>query len=170
MSNRDPLIPEEEARLWREFFAECLLVYGEKRGTFKELLLKAVERAVPMSDAAAFRLAFLRAIDDHSARRGSQITGGNFDLGRFMASCDEANKQRWRKSYDPVGVVAMYMSLTDPVDAHLPPSLQSSAAAPMDKREAIERVKAAFGFPSFEACHKFLERAGVDGLPATWPD
>lgn len=168
MTDKDLLPPQLEAKLWRSFFAQCLLVFGDKKGTFKELLSKAVDRC-SITDPAAFKIALLKAIDDHEALRNSPCSG-RFDVRAFVSGCDEKSEAKWSKSYPEGRVILMYHALIDPVDCQLPVDLRMNKdARPMDKREAIEEVARAFNFPSYNACYQFLKRADVKGLPPTWP-
>jgi hypothetical protein len=145
------MTPEEEVQFWRRFWSESLRVYGDKRGTYRELAIKAMERL-------AFECLSLIGTDAADLPE------------RIRKACDEKARSDWGKSRDPGAVIQMYLALIDPIDARLPPQYRvNKDAAPMDKNDAIKKVAEAFGFQSFAACYQFLKREGVKGLPSTWP-
>jgi hypothetical protein len=66
----------------------------------------------------------------------------------------------WRKQYVPVYLEhawLIYTGRTDRRDLRL------------GKNAAIRQIAKDFGFASYEAAYKALQRIGIKGLPSTWP-
>lgn len=160
------MTPEEEVRFWRFFYAESLRLFGEKEGTLESLTAKAMRL---LEENAGF-----------FARYGVPIyevwTPDNKKV-EMQRKYDERKQKLWKKRYNPSRLALAFDLLTNPAyygDAYYGDTIEvipnpAYLESIMSKDDAIGVIKEAFHFPSAEAAYKALQRAGVKGLPPTWP-
>ena len=145
------MTPEQEVIFWREFYAESIRLFGDKNGTFKEMMEKAMERL--------HYHCYCEAVYLHERKKLENPINADHQSGfnrlKFIEDSESKFKKDWNKSRPPTAVLRLYFSCI--------------YDRSMSNDDAIKEVKSIFKFPSYMAAYQFLKREGVKGLPSTWP-
>lgn len=161
-----PMTPEEEVRFWRFFYAESQRLFGDKEGTLESLTAKAMRL---LEEDAGFFARYRVPIYEVWTPDNKKV--------EMQKKHDERKRKLWKKQYNPSRLASEFDLLTNPAyygDAYYGDTIgvipnPAYLGRIMSKDDAIGVIKEAFRFPSAEAVYKALQRAGVKGLPPTWP-